>query len=1261
MKKYIFFFIGLVIVSLFVSMKIWFHPWFHKEILHAAQNIKDVKIEWKSFQVQPWLLRANFYDTKVESSFTDRQFHPKKLTIQIALWTSFIRGKTIVNIEISNLNYETKINNQDPIDWKNTFQIIQKLPIHNFLIKELKWKASINKNSILSPATRLDVTNYFEEIRVITKSKVEFQKSNIDLNAYFLITKDKIRLIDLQADQKPSVLLMSGEWKNWPQTKDILLNVDAKWDASSIKPWVSLWKKDFPSVKGFWNVQAKVKRDKSFFDIKAQNVQFKNIFLSQLKSKGSIDSKGIYLELLHLEKEKGWTSFLEKAYFKWDSNFKFNHYSHIKDFENIETIFNWDTPLQFKSPFSGKCKGRIKKFKIRCSVDSKFQEFSIVDDNDVSILFRPFDFVGSFTISNGFSLKGNLSSHNSKMKIQGKHLKNNQWEAAFSGYFDTSNFQQMFGQKFKGKAHFKKGVLTINKDSFLASSSLKWDNLEWNGDKFGNLDTQIIYSPKKVEFKNIQAQRNQSKYNGNLAFLIPEEKVTANIKSDDIFLEDITQSLKKKFPFSLMGRGKLKLIMDSPLNVKKLNYKIDSQFDNIKIQNDFFEKLNLNIYSRDGRSVITQGILKKTKGSISLTGNFDISSKKINFEVDGKDLLLEKSQTIQNLALLSGQLNFQSQIKGSVNKPRGFINLQVDSARHQLVDIGNSKAQLKFKSHKFTGAAQLFDQQIKAQDIQFSLKNDSPISFKADLRNWNFISLWPSKVASNQIYSKVSGKADFSFLWNKPRWLTGILNLKKFHFQYGTHPLELKSPINLNFNKGKFSVENSEWIGNESTLSIKNLGNSQMRADGSLRLEFLNVFLPFIKNVTGDLNLNVQFNNDLNNWDPKGNFKVNHSALNITSYVDVLQSLKMNGSIKDRQIYIKKMTAQTPKGGDVEGSGMVGLFEKNQFPVDLKFKLKESFGIYINETIHGLGHGNLRIFGDKSPYVMEGNFVAESGYFKQELQSQKESLPDVSDEEPDVFVWDMKLSFPKPFAIENTLFTTFVDGFLNLKGKLSNPSTEGEIRFIPEGLLHLREYDFTLESGRLQYKSQPLLEPYFQFVGDTHFEEIKPGDNRAILYEITANISGKPNDIDFKVSSQPHLTEEEILSMMALGARSIGFTNPTQQMNQIATYSGYKIGSMLFQDTIGKELNKLLGVQIYITSYINNKKNAPSSKIELHKRWFKKLNTSYTQSIDEDYNSFKLEYNLFPDFSILGTWENDKEENQEDSSLGIELEYKSDF
>ncbi len=1278
-KVYIALVVSIFVIAISVS-KIWFHPWFHQQVLSSLQNIPDTKIQWEKLNVQSWLLKAELHQVQIQYPEIQKNFHPQKIVFQVAPWTSLIKRKIFINISISNLNYVAKIKDRDQMAWKEIFNFVQNLPIHHFVVERLQWKAYIPRGSISSPITRFHATNYSEKIQVKVDSDLRFQKSKLHLQSHFFITEQKIHFAALQLTDNESSASINGEWKDWPLMQNISLNIETKWDIQSALPWISLWKDTPLSTEGVWNIRAQMnystkKKWEGGFDIQIQNLRFKNLFLSQMKAQGKIDQKGAQWNLIHLEKKDGWTSFIEDAKLEWNSkkSFQFNHFSHIKNFKDIEAIFNWNTSFQFTTPLEGKCKGELENLQIKCSIDAKLDNFSIIEKNTLNITLYPLQIKGdwSWNASNDeFFTQGVVKGYKSQIYFKGSETNNNKLFISFHGNFDTFNFQNFFDQKIQGQTELTKGTLEWddNQKTLSIQSHLKIKNFKWNQINFGNATTQLYLTPSQVQLKNIKAQKGQSRYTGDISFLIQKEWMNAKMQSKYLFLEDIVETLDHFLPLSLsvVGKGRLKLFIDSPLNTKKLNYKITSQFKNIKIQDDFFKSLTLNINSKKGRATITKGLLEKIKGRISLTGRFNTFSKKLNLKINGQNLFLEKSQTTQNWALLSGTLQFQSLINGTFQSPVGHIKIQLDSLRHQLVSLGNSQVHFDFKSQKFKGSAQLFNQQIDADNIQFSLwDKSSPISFKAKFKNWNFISLWPAKIVSNQIYSNVTGETSLSFPWNKPQLMTGHLDLKKLHIQYGTYPLKMLSPSYITFNKGRFFLKDSlsEWSSHNSKVSFKTSGKSQTRVQGLMRLEFLNIFLPFIKNVTGDLKLKIKFNNNLNNWNPTGTFKISNSTLNITSYIDILQSLELEGSLRNEQIHIEEMTAKTSYNGEVEGTGMVGFFNKDLFPIDLNFKLKRSFGIYINESIQGFGYGSLRIYGDRIPYLMSGKFFVQSGYFKEELQSLEETLPEPSDSK-DVFHWDINLVFQQPFSLENTLFTASIDGFLNLKGKFTNPITLGEIRFIPNSILHLREYDFQLESGWLQYKSQPLLDPQFQLVGNTHFEEIKLDENQKetiTLYEITANVSGKADDFEFKLNSQPSLPEEEILSMMALGARSIGFTNPSQQVNQIASYSGYKIGSMLFQDTIGKELNKLLGVQIYITSYINSQKNAPSSKIELHKRWFKKLNTSYTQSIDEDYNSFKLEYNLAPDFSILGSWENDKEENQEDSNLGIELEYKLDF
>ena len=1287
-RSYIILFILVFMTPiLWISMKIWFSPFFHQKALSSLKQIqqnKNITFQWKNFQDKPWWLKVELHSVEFQHQLIDQNFQSQKIVFQINLWASLIKRQIVINMRISDLNYTIQIEKDTQTYLKDIFHYIQKLPIHQLVIERLRWKAHSPGGDLLSPQTQLSVTNHSDNLQIKFDSDIELQEYALNLRAHLLIKESKMDFISLQFSDEKSSALIDGEWNNWPLLQGISLNINTKWNIQKALPWLLLFK-DIPfSAEGFWNIQAqfnyyKEKKWKANFDIEASDVVFKNIFLTQVKSKGKITHDDIQWELIHLEKKNGWTSSIENAKLEWnaDQPFQFNHFSHIKNFKDIESIFNWNTAFQFRAPLNGKCQGELKNLKIQCSIDAKFNDLSILQKDTSNIQFHSLNFKGnwSWNPTKKFWVKGIFKAYQSQIEIQGSFIDNHRWQAAFYGKFDSSNFQNFFNQKFHSKMDFKKGILQWddNKKDLYIKSQIQLKDLKWAHIDLGDMTAQLYIKPNQINLKKIKIQKGQSDYTGDISFLTEKSWVKAQIQSNRLFLENISESLVNilSLPLPIIGKGYLKLLVNSPLDIKQLNYELNSQFRSIKIQDDFFKSLTLNINSQKGKATITKGILIKNKGLISLIGNFNTSSNNLDLKIKGQDLLLEKSESIQqNWDSLSGILKFQSSISGTFKEPKGRIQFQLDPLTHQFVHLGKTQGQFEFKSQQFKGNASLFDQKVRIEDIRFSIFDKStPVSFKANFKKWNFIALWPTRIVSDQIYSNATGSASFYFPWDQPQSLTGYLDLKKLYIQYGLHSLKMISPSYLNFNKGEFSLRNSnsKWMSQDSKISFNRLSDNKTQIKGLMRLEFLNIFLPYIKNISGDIDLNITLNNNLKNWNPIGSFKIFNGTLHISPYVDILQSLELNALIKDRQLNIEKMIAKTPYEGEVEGLGMIGFFDQNNFPIDLNFKLKRSFGIYINKSIQGFGHGNLRIHGDKKPYLMSGDFFVQSGYFKQELQHSENQIsnPIEQSEEKEVFHWDMNLVFQQPFPLENTLFTAFVKGSLRMKGRFNNPNTLGEIRFIPKGILHLREYDFQLESGWLNYKSQPLLDPIFQFVGNTHFEEMKLDDNQkeiTTLYKITANVSGKADDFDFKLNSQPSLPEEDILSMMALGARSIGFSNPSQQMNQIASYSGYRIGSMLFQDTIGKELNKLLGVQIYITPYINIQKNAPSSKIELHKRWFKKLHTSYTQSIDEDYNSFKLEYSLAPDFSILGIWENDKEEGSpEDSSLGLELEYKLDF
>ena len=88
-------------------------------------------------------------------------------------------------------------------------------------------------------------------------------------------------------------------------------------------------------------------------------------------------------------------------------------------------------------------------------------------------------------------------------------------------------------------------------------------------------------------------------------------------------------------------------MMDSFLKTSRLNYQLTSQFKNIYIQDDFFQKGILNITSKKGISQIDKADIQKIKGHITAHG-FLKNFKNLNVQVVGKKLLLERLEFLKS-------------------------------------------------------------------------------------------------------------------------------------------------------------------------------------------------------------------------------------------------------------------------------------------------------------------------------------------------------------------------------------------------------------------------------------------------------------------------------------------------------------------------------------------------------------------------------------------------------------------------------------
>lgn len=1283
MKKYFYLTLLFVVIGLGVwRWNIGAHEWLTKHSLSQIQELQKTFIfQWESMNVNSTLFKVRFTNVRIQPKDTapfQRELAPKELTIQIAPWASLMERSLMLNITANTFKYQINLSQSSNED---LFNLFESLPINKITLKSAHLSLVSPKGIILAPQTEMQLRKKRNALSMEINTRPILQDSSFFFQGRFYLTKDQIDIISLNINNDTSQLSSSGKIVGSKKIEELFLDIQSDFDAKDLRKWMEPWMKPF-DIQGFFNIKSKIKYSKEEgltgpFELLSKNFLWEHIEISQIKMKGNFENRLINLEMAHFEKEKGFTSYFEKTqiHLNEDNSFTLTNYSSIEDFSAVERILGWNSSIQFQGQLQSHCTGRFLKPQMKCSMQLNMQDIYMASNTSEEphiFEMEKGQLISNFVWTpNQSTLQGHLLvgfASDSRMSFEGV-IKNNQAKISFDGPVNFEHVQHIYGFSLKGLALKWKGKMTLSDSDLSIFSSIDLNNLYFANYLFGNVKTNLKLNKRGLYLNKIRAQLGKSRYKGRLHILFTENKIQTQAQLAPLFLEDLSSSVKNviTIPLNLIGKGQAKLSMDSPFN--RLSYQVNSQFQNVKIYDEFFRMLIVNITSQNGLAKITKAVAEKSKDSFIQASGVLKTSNQLDLKLEGSNLPIEKSENFNRWIHLSGILNFQMGITGLLTDPVGDLSGAITAPHRKNL----AKVTMKLTPNLISGEGDLFNGDLLIRNFKL-FPDQKNISFFAAAEDWNFIQL--TRNHPSLVTSKVTGKASLHFSKDlkKP---SGFADIEEINIQYGLNQSSHSDSIYMEFNKGRFSFRGSsvKWKTNENEMILTKVNSNYSKLSGIIGLEIFNLLFPQIKNIGGQLQANLKIRNNFNQLSPEGTIKLEKSMININNHINPFQSIQMNGTIKSQVMRINQLTALTPLGGSVEVSGLVDFSEPNFLPLDISARLNDKVAVYLSDKIHGVGYGNIKIYGDRTPYTLSGLFNVRTGSFKQEFDSteeQKETEFVLLDSDPNdiyPFYWDLKVKFDNPFPVENTLFSSLINGSFHIKGDFLNPSASGQITFIPGGSFYIRDYDFEIISGRLNYSSQSIYEPQLQIIGATQFEETRYDNERETTaqYNITADITGTPSSFQFELSSQPALSESDILSMMALGARSIGDSfvgfSPAQIIqSQVAKYSYAQIGAVLFQDIFGRELNKSLGLRLSFTPYMSLNRNKPSNKIGIHKRWFEKMNTSYIGSLERDYDSFKVEYMLSPAFSLLGVWEKKETLNQDQSNtLGLEFEYKLDF
>ncbi len=621
-------------------------------------------------------------------------------------------------------------------------------------------------------------------------------------------------------------------------------------------------------------------------------------------------------------------------------------------------------------------------------------------------------------------------------------------------------------------------------------------------------------------------------------------------------------------------------------------------------------------------------------------------------------------------------------VRGQLPSPH--IELNGRFSRVILADqpAEDSIFKLAFFSDRLEGSGQFLGTKVFG-DFIIPYDDKAPFLFRMKAKKWDFTSLF-SMVSRSAKQLDFETSVSMNVNLHAPRgglWAaTGQVQVDEFVIRKGTSRMAAEKPMYLTMREGVVNSSNFSVSSGDSylKLDVADLSRDRLNAslNGKMDLSLLGLFTPFISDLRGNMAISVDLKGAVAAPKLSGSAYLDRGYAKFVDFVHPFSNVRADILFNDNQILLNSVRSDFA-GGRVSGDGRI-TFAGGARTVDVKGSFND-VKINVPENFRTQGSGTVAIRGSQFPYVMDIDYSVTAGEITYEFgedtsgtASVKASayLPRFLYQEafhPFTFLVDVNLK--NPILVNNQLVQTPIQGHIKATGTPDRLLLTGTITPQPGGKIFFRYQPFEINSAFIEYNGNPPQSPRIYLTASARVgENVQDEQARTTehQYDINLLVQGRGPKPDILLSSQPPLSQREIVSLLALGVTSTDLDRKTGQTQAANTSTA--LGTALLQTAGGKKFKETFGVDVKVSTATTQttQETASTPKVTLSKQWTPKFGASASSTLQTNpTNNVKVEYKMNKNVSAVGSWEGKESvQDKKDATqniFGLDLEYKVNF
>ncbi|MFY7992978.1 MAG: translocation/assembly module TamB domain-containing protein [Bacteriovoracaceae bacterium] len=1130
------------------------------------------------------------------------------------------------------------------------------------------------------------------------------------------IGRKDINIHNLRVHQDTHEAKINGLIKSYPKLKHASaeLNGDIKIDLPGIKRFTKL-----PEMISFQdgtaNTQFKISYDgqiKGDYVVDLENLRSSFLSLDQLSAKGDITAENVLvnsLELNYKDESLKTTKPFSLVQIDGMKFFPGRVTAEIKNFSLGNAISILGPSLQvLQGQLTGQLGFELKQSNLYFYPRDGFyikdlalvvptkegEDFSIIHAKETRLSKADFQ-----VIDNEFRMKANIKMPQTDLRLEGKVNKDRVSFKTFGGKIRLEDLGDIAQIGVKGNGPL---ALEVNGPLDDVEINLKGliNDFQVLGYKLGDADQETLISLKDstVNIIQLSSKYNKTEIYGNGYVNYDNLELNLDIRSPQTTHDDLKSIIAPVLspitflPSDLNFKAKLDCKIYGKANLQDLKVKTKVNFRDLEAYKESISHGFFSIMMEDKILKFKDVKAFKERGALLGEVDFNMNTEIFNLDLDWNNIGLQSINKVRQSSLSFDAILDGSLKGGGTSKDYTIkINSNIGQTKAFNYDFKDSLIELTLSPERYRGKLFLFEDEIKANfdinmkqtslsnfDLAVDLPNLKPVlagvlgghieleDIKASTAFQYKASFYPdlSIVNFSGFLKKISlSHSDFNFSYksNKPQFIVNNNKIERWDFEHTQNDIQLKSSGRGTF--GDKVIITHESVINSNILEI--LFSQVLAADGILSQSFV------IEGYKNNYAFNILANS-------KG------LDLSIDNLPVPLNNTDYSLEFSDRKLLVKNFRTQF-QTGSVSATGDI-YFDNDDPDINLSFKVdRAEIPILGKSSINLSGEGI--ILGNNLPYNLSGEIKLNKALFVNEL-SEFESKSSVSqirylpkDQESVVgklLTLNLIVETEQPVRITNSLMDVSLRGELSLSGNAGRPRADGRL-FSPQNVsrVFFKNSEYTIAQADINFSAKKdIANPDFDVQATTLISS----------YKITAKAAGDLERFSFDLTSDPALTQNSILSLIAFGYTDEIQNTLTQGDQQSLTSMG--VGSFVFDRfRINDILKKQFGLQVNLGTVLEQSQNSmisgrggdssgptdiartrSATKIEVKKRLDEALSLSVSSTMGGSIGqrqSMNLNYSINKTLQLEGVYElktnAEGEEDIIDTSVGGDVKLRWTF